>query len=164
MLGAPVGGVDCVGLQQEGRHRGEFDREMRRVLDDAAGSRVIDHRIQLILQMAAATARPCAETVARVIAVAHAEGVLQDGLYLRSSRPMKPPGKSRRGCSGCGPLPRPTRPFTRSNPDGGTKNRPPSSATTLPACWCATAGRRIGAFDMHSRKRVSHICCGAVAP
>ena len=48
VLGAPVGGVDRVGLEQESKDGGEFDRKMRREIPcDAAASRLVDEDIEL---------------------------------------------------------------------------------------------------------------------
>ena len=54
VFGAPVGGVNRVGVEEEGEDRRKFDGEMRReVPRDAAPAWSVDEGIELILQMPA---------------------------------------------------------------------------------------------------------------
>ena len=60
MFGAPVGGIDRVGVEEKCKDGWEFDGEMRgKAAPDLCGTRLIDERVELVLQM---TASDC-ETV-----------------------------------------------------------------------------------------------------
>jgi len=79
LLGAPVGRVDRIGLEQKGKHRREFDREMRRESPgDACRSGPIDERIQLVLQMAARDRDPVGGDTPPLIAIAARSSVRDD--------------------------------------------------------------------------------------
>ena len=89
VLGAPVGGVDDIRLEQEREDRGEFNGEMRReLLGDAAAAGAIDEGIELILQMTTRHGDPMRRHLVRARPVAHAQGVLQNPLDARREVPL----------------------------------------------------------------------------
>ncbi len=80
MFGAPIGGIDAIGLKEERENRREFDREMsRKAARDVRRSGMVDEGIELIVQ---SDRDAMGGDVATQEPVAHAQGV-QEALDTR---------------------------------------------------------------------------------
>jgi hypothetical protein len=78
LFGAPIGGVDRR-VEQEGKDRRVFDREMRgEAFSEAAATRLIDEAIEPILEMPAGDGYAMARHHALAPAVAHAQRLPED--------------------------------------------------------------------------------------
>lgn len=84
LLCAPVGGVDRVGFEKEGKDGGEFDREMRsEAARDACLTGPTDEGVELVLQMAARNGHAVDGDAPLVISIADAKRVLENALDAR---------------------------------------------------------------------------------
>jgi hypothetical protein len=84
VFGAPVGGVDHVGLEQEGEHGRKLDGEMRgEIARDASGARAIDEGIELIVEMPPSDGQAMGRHCATPMAIPGRERALQDALDAR---------------------------------------------------------------------------------
>lgn len=82
LLGAPVGGVDRLGVEEKRKHGREFDREVRREpACDVCGAGSIDQGVELILEMPARDGDAVRGQAPLLIAVADGQRVLQDALH-----------------------------------------------------------------------------------
>jgi len=89
VFGAPIGGVNGVGFEQEGKHGRELDGEMRREMaGDAAGARSIDEGVELIVHMPPSHGQPVGGDRAAPKAVADRQRVLEHPLYTRGEVPL----------------------------------------------------------------------------
>lgn len=85
VFGAPIGGVDGVGLEQKREHRWKLDGEMRgEIARDAASARPIDEGIELIVQMTTGHGEAMGRDGAAPIAIADAQRALEHALHPRS--------------------------------------------------------------------------------
>jgi len=84
VLGAPVGGVNHVGFEEKRKHGREFDGEVcGKAARDASRTSPINEHVELTLQVAAGDGDPMRRDAALLIAVADAQGVLQNPLDAR---------------------------------------------------------------------------------
>jgi hypothetical protein len=84
VLGAPVGGGNRVGFEEKGKHRREFDGEVRgEAAGDLCGAGLIDQNVELILKMAAGDGDPVRGDASSLVPVADVQGPLQDALDPR---------------------------------------------------------------------------------
>lgn len=84
VFGAPVGRIDGIGLEEEREDRGAFDREVRREsARHARGPRVIEQRVEAILQTPAGDGDTLRGDAPLLIPIADAEGLLEDPLDVR---------------------------------------------------------------------------------
>jgi hypothetical protein len=84
MFGPPVGCINQIRLEQEREDGGEFDGQMRgKMAGDSRRPGSIDERIELIHEMSASDSQAMGRDASVLIAVAHAERVLQQSLHVR---------------------------------------------------------------------------------
>ena len=87
VFGAPVGGLDRVGVKKKRKHRWEFDGEMGRESarhGDSPGP--IDERIELVLQMTSGDGDALRIHAPLLILAAVAKRVPHDSLHARAKR------------------------------------------------------------------------------
>lgn len=84
VFGAPVGGVDRVGVEEKGEDRRKFDGQMRgEMAGDATGARPFDQGIELILEMAAGHGETVTREGPPAIAIADVQRMLEYPLDVR---------------------------------------------------------------------------------
>jgi len=87
VLDAPVGRVDRVGLEKEGKHRWEFDGEMYRESSGHSGlARMIDDGVELILEMPARNRDAAGGDPSLLILVADPQRMVKDPLHAGAKR------------------------------------------------------------------------------